>query len=165
VPVEVSATGIGHVAGAGEDAAYVSLFYSGSIIAHVNVNWLSPVKIRRTLIGGSKSMIVYDDIENSEKVKIYDKGVVVKNGPESLYKLLVSYRSGDMSAPRLDMTEALHIEAQHFADCIQNGTTPITDGQAGLRVVSVLEAATRSIKQRGKSVRLNSLAVARATVA
>ena len=92
VPVEVSATGIGHVAGAGEDAAYVSLFYSGSIIAHVNVNWLSPVKIRRTLIGGSKSMIVYDDIENSEKIKVYDKGVVVKNGPESLYKLLVSYR-------------------------------------------------------------------------
>src|SRR6476646_4034150 len=165
VPVEVSATGIGHVAGAGEDAAYVSLFYSGSIIAHVNVNWLSPVKIRRTLIGGSKSMIVYDDIENSEKVKIYDKGVIVKNGPESLYKLLVSYRSGDMSAPKLDTTEALHLEAQHFAQCIQNGTTPITDGHAGLRVVSVLEAATRSIKQRGKSVRVNSLAVARATVA
>jgi predicted dehydrogenase len=165
VPVEVSATGIEHVAGAGEDAAYVSVFYSGSIIAHVNVNWLSPVKIRRTLIGGSKSMIVYDDIENSEKVKVYDKGVVVKNGPESLYKLLVSYRSGDMSAPQLDMTEALHIEAQHFADCIQNGTTPITDGHAGLRVVSTLEAATRSIKQRGKSVRVGALAVARATVA
>ncbi len=165
VPVEVSATGIGHVAGAGEDAAYVSLFYSGSIIAHVNVNWLSPVKIRRTLIGGSKSMIVYDDIENSEKVKIYDKGVVVKNGPESLYKLLVSYRSGDMSAPKLDTTEALHHEAQQLAQCIQNGTTPITDGHAGLRVVSVLEAATRSIKQRGKAVRVNSLAVARATVA
>ena len=110
-------------------------------------------------------MIVYDDIESSEKIKVYDKGVVVKNGPESLYKMLVSYRSGDMYAPKLDVTEALHIEAQHFADCIQNGTTPISDGQAGLRVVSVLEAATRSINQRGKSVRLGSLPIVRATVA
>ena len=99
-PVEVSATGIGHVNGAGEDTAYVSVFYSGSIIAHLNVNWLSPVKIRRTLIGGTKSMIVYDDIESSEKIKVYDKGVVVKNGPESLYKMMVSYRSGDMYTPR-----------------------------------------------------------------
>jgi predicted dehydrogenase len=165
IPVEVSATGVGHVSGAGEDTAYVSVFYSGSIIAHLNVNWLSPVKVRRTLIGGTKSMIVYDDIESSEKIKVYDKGVVVKNGPESLYKLLVSYRSGDMHAPRIDVTEALHIEVQHFADCIRNGTTPISDGHAGLRVVSVLEAATRSIKQRGKSVRLSQLPVARATVA
>jgi predicted dehydrogenase len=164
VPVEISATGIGHVNG-GEDTAYVSVFYSGSIIAHLNVNWLSPVKIRRTLIGGSASMIVYDDIESSEKVKVYDKGVVVNNSPESLYNTLVSYRSGDMFAPRLDVTEALHVEAQHFADCIQNGQTPITDGEAGLRVVSVLEAATQSVRQRGKSVRLGLLPVARATVA
>ncbi len=156
VPMEISATGVAHVSGAGEDTAYVSVFYSGSIIAHLNVNWLSPVKIRRTLLGGSKSMIVYDDIETSEKIKIYDKGVVVRNGPESLYKLLVSYRSGDMSAPKLDVTEALQIEAQHFSDCIQSGTTPITDGHAGLRVVSALEAATESLSQRGKSVRLNS---------
>jgi predicted dehydrogenase len=165
VPVEVSATGIGHVSGAAEDTAYVSVFYSGSIIGHLNVNWLSPVKIRRTLIGGTRSMIVYDDIENSEKVKVYDKGVIVKNGPESRYNLLVSYRSGDMSAPKLDVTEALNIEAQHFADCIRNGTTPITDGHAGLRVVSILEAATRSIRQRGRSVRLESMSVAQATVA
>lgn len=165
VPLEVSATGIGHVNGVGEDTAYVSVFYSGSIIAHLNVNWLSPVKIRRTLIGGSKSMIVYDDIENSEKIKLYDKGVVVKNGPESLYKMLVSYRSGDMSAPKLDVTEALQVEAQHFAHCIQHGTTPITDGQAGLRVVSVLEAASRSIRERGRSVRVDSSVLAQATVA
>jgi len=165
VPLEVSATGIGHVTGAGEDTAYVSLFYSGSIIAHLNVNWLSPVKIRRTLIGGTKSMIVYDDIESSEKIKIYDKGVVVRNGPESLYKMLVSYRSGDMSAPRLDVTEALNVEAQHFAECIRNGTTPITDGHAGLRVVNILEAATQSIKQRGKSVRVGLSQVARVSVA
>ena len=164
-PVEVSATGIGHVNGAGEDTAYVSVFYSGSIIAHLNVNWLSPVKIRRTLIGGTKSMIVYDDIESSEKIKVYDKGVVVKNGPESLYKLMVSYRSGDIYTPRIDVTEALSIEAQHFADCIQTGATPITDGHAGLRVVNVLEAATRSVRERGRSVRCGSVSVAHATVA
>ena len=164
-PVEVSATGIGHVNGAGEDTAYVSVFYSGSIIAHLNVNWLSPVKIRRTLIGGTKSMIVYDDIESSEKIKVYDKGVVVKNGPESLYKLMVSYRSGDIYTPRIDVTEALSIEVQHFADCIQTGATPITDGHAGLRVVNVLEAATRSVRERGRSVRCNSMSVAHATVA
>jgi predicted dehydrogenase len=165
VPVEVSATGIGHVSGDSEDTAYVSVFYSGSIIAHLNVNWLSPVKVRRTLIGGTKSMIVYDDIEASEKVKVYDKGVIVKNSPESLYKMMVSYRSGDMHAPQLDMSEALLREARHFASCIQNGTTPITDGHAGLRVVSVLEAATRSMKQRGKSVRIGSVAMTHATVA
>jgi predicted dehydrogenase len=164
-PVEVSATGIGHVNGAGEDTAYVSVFYSGSIIAHLNVNWLSPVKIRRTLIGGTKSMIVYDDIESSEKIKVYDKGVVVKNGPESLYKLMVSYRSGDIYTPRIDVTEALSIEVQHFADCIQTGATPITDGHAGLRVVNVLEAATRSVRERGRSVRCGSVSVAHATVA
>ena len=164
-PVEVSATGIGHVNGAGEDTAYVSVFYSGSIIAHLNVNWLSPVKIRRTLIGGTKSMIVYDDIESSEKIKVYDKGVVVKNGPESLYNLMVSYRSGDIYTPRIDVTEALNVEARHFADCIENGTTPITDGHAGLRVVTILEAAMRSVRQRGRSISVGSIPVACATVA
>ena len=162
-PIAVSATGIGHVNGAAENIAYVTAFYESSLIAHLNVNWLSPVKVRRTLIGGSKQMIVYDDIENSEKVKVYDKGITVKNGPESLYKLMVSYRSGDMYAPQLDVTEALRIEAQHFADCIETGKTPITDGQAGLRVVSVLEAATRSMKERGRSIQLDSYA--RAAVA
>jgi predicted dehydrogenase len=164
-PVEVSATGIAHVNGAGEDTAFISVFYSGSIIAHLNVNWLSPVKIRRALIGGTKSMIVYDDIEASEKIKVYDKGVVVKTGSESMYNLMVSYRSGDIYTPRIDVTEALSIEVKHFADCIENGTTPITDGQAGLRVVSILEAATRSMRQRGRSVRFGSVPVAHATVA
>lgn len=164
-PSEVSATGISHVSGAAENIAYVTAFYESSLIAHLNVNWLSPVKIRRTLIGGSKRMIVYDDIETSEKVKIYDKGVVVKNGSESLYKLLVSYRSGDVYVPQIDVTEALRVEAQHFADCIRNAKTPITDGHAGLRVVSVLEAATRSMKDHGRSVQLKPYAGARAAVA
>jgi predicted dehydrogenase len=163
-PVEVSATGIAHVNGT-EDTAFVSVFYTGSIIAHLNVNWLSPVKIRRALIGGTKRMIVYDDIEASEKIKVYDKGVVVKNTPEAVYNLMVSYRSGDIYTPQLDLTEALSLEIKHFADCIEHGGTPITDGQAGLRVVRVLEAATRSLRQRGKSVRFGSVSMAHATVA
>lgn len=152
-PVEVSATGIGHVDGASENLAYVTAFYNSSLIAHLNVNWLSPVKVRRTLIGGSRQMIVYDDVETSEKVKVYDKGVNVTNGhnpEESRYKLLVSYRSGDMYAPKIDGTEALRRVVQHFADCIRNRQTPITDGLCGLRVVSVLEAATRSMRAHGK---------------
>ena len=165
VATEVSATGIGHVNGAAENMAYVTVFYDSSLIAHLNVNWLSPVKIRRTLIGGSKQMILYDDLESSEKVKVYDKGVIVKNGPESLYKLLVSYRSGDMYAPQIDISEALRVEAQHFADCVTNGKVPITDGRAGLRVVSVLEAATRSMKDHGRSVQLPAYEMVRAAVA
>ncbi|MGH9632807.1 MAG: Gfo/Idh/MocA family protein, partial [Bryobacteraceae bacterium] len=164
-PVEVSATAVAHVSGAAEDTAYVSVFFDGSVIAHLNVNWLSPVKIRRTLLGGTKSMVLYDDLEASEKIRVYDKGVVVSNNPESVYKLMVGYRSGDMYAPRIDMTEALSVEIQHFVDCIQNSKTPITDGQAGLRVVSVLEAATRSMTDRGRSVRVNSLFEAQAAVA
>ena len=164
-PISVSATGIGHIHGATENIAYVTAFYESSLIAHVNVNWLSPVKMRRTIIGGSKQMVVYDDIENSEKVKVFDKGITVKNGPESLYKLMVSYRSGDMFAPRIDITEALQVEARHFADCIENGKTPITDGHAGLRVVGVLEAATRSMKERGRCIQLKPYAAARAVCA
>ena len=156
-PVAISATGINHLSGATENIAYVTAFYDSSLIAHLNVNWLSPVKVRRTLIGGSKQMIVYDDIENSEKIKVYDKGVNVKNGSaESRYKMLVSYRSGDMYAPQLDVTEALRVEAQHFADCIEHGLKPITDGQSGLRVVSILEAATKSMKNRGNVQMLNT---------
>lgn len=160
-PVAVSATGIGHVAGAAENIAYVTAFYESSLIAHLNVNWLSPVKVRRTLIGGSRKMVVYDDTESSEKVKLYDKGITVKNGPESVYKLMVGYRSGDMYCPQLDVTEGLRVEAQHFADCIENGKTPLTDGYAGLRVVSVLEAATESMKNRGRSVPLAASAMRR----
>ena len=161
VPVAVSATGIGHVKGAAENIAYVTAFYDSSLIAHLNVNWLSPVKVRKTLIGGSRQMIVYDDLETSEKVKLYDKGITVNNGVESVYKLLVGYRSGDMYCPQLDVTEALRLEVQHFADCIDKAKPPITDGYAGLRVVSVLEAATQSMKDRGRATMLQSYASAR----
>jgi predicted dehydrogenase len=150
-PIMVSATGGNHVGGAVENIAYVTLLYNSPFIAHLNVNWLSPVKVRRTLIGGSKQMVVYDDIEASEKIKIYDKGVTVKNGAESRHKMLVSYRAGDMYAPQVDLSEALRSVAQHFIECIRTGAAPITDGQSGLRVVSILEAATRSMRNRGAS--------------
>ena len=161
-PVAISATGIGHVQGAAENIAYVTAFYSSALIAHLNVNWLSPVKVRKTLIGGSRQMIVYDDLEASEKVKLYDRGITVRNsGPEAVYKQLVAYRSGDMYCPQLDVTEALRVEAQHFADSIEHSTTPLTDGYAGLRVVSVLEAATRSMKDRGRATLLDAHAPVR----
>jgi predicted dehydrogenase len=155
-PVAITATGMSHVAGGPENIAYITAFFEKNLIAHINVNWLSPVKIRRTLIGGSKQMIVYDDMEPSEKVKVYDKGITVTNGPESVYKILIGYRTGDMYAPQLDMNEALRVEAQHFGDCIEGGKQPLTDGYAGLRVVQMLEAATRSMKKQGGLVELES---------
>jgi predicted dehydrogenase len=153
-PAAISATGMSHVAGRPENIAYITGFFENNLIAHINVNWLSPVKVRRTLVGGSKQMIVYDDMEPSEKVKVYDKGITISNGPESVYKMLIGYRTGDMYAPQLAMTEALRVEAQHFAECIQEGKRPLTDGYAGLRVVRMLEAATRSMKKQGALVEL-----------
>jgi predicted dehydrogenase len=153
-PCAVAATGINHVFGGTENLAYITMFFEKNLIAHVNVNWLSPVKVRRTLVGGSKQMIVYDDMEASEKVKVYDKGITVNGTSDSLYKALVGYRSGDMFAPQLDVSEALKIEIQHFTDCIRTGAEPITDGWAGLRVVRILESASLSMKQRGKLVSL-----------
>jgi predicted dehydrogenase len=155
VPCAVAATGINHVMGGTENLAYLTVFFELNLIAHVNVNWLSPVKIRRTLIGGSKQMIVYDDMEPSEKVKIYDKGITVTNGSDSLYQAMVNYRSGDMFAPQLDVSEALKVELQHFVDCIENGAAPITGGLAGLQVVRILESASQSMRHRGKLIELD----------
>ncbi len=155
VPNAISATGASHVPDEPENVAYLTLFFKGSLIAHINVNWLAPVKVRRILIGGNRKMIVYDDIEPSEKVKVYDKGIAVSNKAEK-YKMLISYRAGDMWAPQLDMTEALQTELIHFARCIKNGERAITDGYAGLRAVRMLEAATRSMKERGKPVELDA---------
>jgi len=152
-PCAVSATGMSHVPGGLANIAYVTAFFENNLIAHIHVNWLAPVKLRRTLIGGSQRMIVYDDLEPSEKVKIYDKGITVKsNGPESVYKVLIGYRTGDMLAPQLDLTEALRTEAQHFVQCIEEGSRPVTDGGAGLQVVRLLEAATHSMNHRGQVV-------------
>lgn len=153
-PVAVSATGISHLSGQPENVAYITLFFADNKIAHLHVNWLAPVKVRRTLIGGSEKMIVYDDLEPSEKIKIYDKGVIVSPRREEVYELLVSYRSGDMWAPKLDQTEGLQKEARHFIDCIENGKRPETDGHAGLRVVRLLESAEKSMAARGQLVEL-----------
>jgi predicted dehydrogenase len=153
-PVAVSATGISHVPGKPEDIAYVTVFFEDRLIAHVHVSWLAPVKVRRTLVGGSRKMIVYDDLEPSEKIKVYDKGITLTETPDAAYQLRVGYRAGDMWAPQIDISEALGAMVRHFSECIDKGTTPLTDGQAGLRVVRILEAATRSMADRGRVVEL-----------
>ncbi len=156
-PVAVAATGISHIPGQPENIAYITLFFADRQIAHVHVNWLTPVKVRRTLIGGSEKMIVYDDLEPSEKVKIYDKGITVGQKPEAVYELLVSYRSGDMWAPRFDATEALRTEALHFIECVERKEECMeADGRAGLRIVQMLEAAEKSLHARGQLVELPS---------
>ncbi len=154
-PVAVSATAISHVKNQPENIAYITLFFRSSLIAHFHVNWLAPVKVRKMLIGGSKKMIVYDDIELSEKVKIYDKGVALATDPEKIQQLKIGYRSGDMWAPQIALTEALQVEAKHLVDCIERGARPLTGGQAGLRVVRCLEAATASARERGRLVELS----------
>jgi len=153
-PSAVAATGMAHVPGRPEDVAYLTCFFDDSMIAHFHVNWLAPVKIRRTLIGGDQRMIVYDDLEPSEKIKVYDKGITLNNGPEGVYQMLVGYRTGDMWAPQLNTTEALRVEALHFLECIAQGKQPVTNGQVGLNVVRVLEAANQSLAQRGRPIEL-----------
>jgi predicted dehydrogenase len=154
-PTAVSATGLAHVQGRPENIAYMTMFFDSSLIAHVHVNWLAPVKIRRTLLGGSRRMVVFDDLETSEKVKVYDRGISVDPSPENVYQMLVGYRTGDMWAPKVAQVEALSAEAAHFVDCVANGTTPLTDGEAGLRIVRLLEAASASMAEHGQLVRLD----------
>ena len=167
-PVAVSATGMSHLDGEPENIAFLTLFFQNRLIAHLHVNWLAPVKVRRTLVGGSRKMIVYDDLEPSEKIKVYDKGVTVSgqngqgkgNGNGQRYRMLIDYRAGDMCAPQLDITEALSTEAKHFIQCVEASQPTLTDGQAGLRVVRVLEAATQSIAMRGRIVELDAVGCA-----
>jgi predicted dehydrogenase len=151
-PEAVSATGQTHLNGH-EDVAFITIYFPNKIIAHINVNWLSPVKVRTTLIGGEKKMLVWNDLEADEKIKIYDKGVDVTNR-QGLYNLLVNYRSGDMWSPQLEQGEALSQEVAYFADCITKNTDPFNDGAAGFRVVKLLEAATQSLAKRGELVYL-----------
>ena len=151
-PEAISATGQTHLNGY-EDVAFMTLYFPEKVIAHINVNWLSPVKVRTTLIGGEKRMLVWNDLEADEKVKVYDKGVDITNR-EGLYELLVNYRSGDMWAPQLEQVEALRKELSYFVDCIQTGEEPFNNGCAGLRVVKMLEAASDSLKERGALISL-----------
>jgi predicted dehydrogenase len=171
-PELIVATGGAHLNGLA-DVAYITLCFPNNVIAHVNVNWLSPVKVRTTLVGGQRKMLVWNDLEPSEKVKVYDKGVQITETQDqsrqqlkdlveakvfevgtgqAVYDLLVSYRSGDMWAPRVDQTEALQIETRYFLDCVASGEKPVNDGRAGLRVVRMLEAADESLRRRREIV-------------
>jgi predicted dehydrogenase len=151
-PQALVATGAVHL-NAHEDMAFITVYFPDEVIAHVNVNWLSPVKVRTTLLGGERRMVVWNDLEADEKIKVYDRGVEVSNS-HGVYELLVSYRSGDMWAPKVDQTEALKLESAHFIECIMNDRPPVNDGAAGYRVVKMLEAADTSVKQRGKLIEL-----------
>jgi len=152
-PEGVVATAETHLNGL-EDVAFLTFYFPHNIIAHVNVNWLSPVKIRTTLIGGEKKMVVWNDLEVDEKIRIYDKGVEKTTNAEGIYEILVKYRTGDMWAPQIEHTEALKKELEYFVECIKSNRTPINDGKAGWRVVQMLEAANKSVKGRGAMVEL-----------
>ena len=151
-PQAVVATGEKHLNGV-EDVAFMTIYFPENVIAHINVNWLSPVKIRTTLIGGQKKMLVWNDLVSDEKIRVYDKGVQLDSG-EGIREALVSYRMGDMWAPQIEQSEALRVELSYFARCITNNETPVNDGHAGLRVVRLLEAGDCSIRKRGELVRL-----------
>ena len=148
----ISATGQKHLNGH-EDVAYMTVYFPNKVIAHINVNWLSPVKVRTTLIGGENKMLVWNDLEADEKIRLYDKGVKIQNS-SNVYDLLVSYRSGDMWAPQVERIEALEAEAAHFVDCVRNNKKPANDGHAGRRVVQMLQAASQSVQNRGEAVAL-----------
>ena len=158
-PVAVSAHGSVHFESKLEDVAYLSIeFENNGFIAHFHVNWLSPVKIRRTLISGDKKMLVWDDLSPDEKIKIYDRGVEFKstngNAKDGIHDLLVSYRSGDMYGPKIDNVEALRAEVEYFARCLEKNEEPFNGGRAGLQVVRILEAADRSLKNKGRRIEL-----------
>lgn len=155
VPETVSCTGVGHY-GDLADLAYATLYYKDGMIAHINVNWLAPVKIRQILLCGDKKMVVYDEHTVQEKVRVYDRGVDVRTS-EDVYQKLVSYRDGDMFAPKLSGAEALRVEVENVVDTIRGDVKLVADGDAGLRVVCILEALTKSMKDMGRPVELSSV--------
>lgn len=148
-PLSLTAQGVDHVGHGKENLAYITMHFAKNLIVHINVNWLSPVKMRTIFIGGKKKMLVWDDVHSDEIIKVYDKGIKVDN-KENIYKLKIDYRSGDMWSPRIDYTEALKRELEYFIHCLKKKKTPINDGEAGLKVVRMLEMSDRSLKQGGK---------------
>jgi predicted dehydrogenase len=154
-PAAVSATGLAHVPGRPENIAYLTVFFEGTLIAHVHANWLSPVKVRRTILGGSRRMILFDDLEASEKIKVYDRGISVDPSPENIYQMLVGYRTGDVWSPQLELREALQGVSAEFLEAMRRRRAPVTAGDAGLRVVRLLEAATSSMASQGRLVSLS----------
>ena len=159
-PISVSATGVKHLYTPYENIAYVTVQFEGNLIAHFHLNWLAPVKVRRTLLGGSKKMLVYDDMENSEKIKVYDKGIVQNLDPERREKMLTGYRNGDMLAPNLETTEALRLMAREFIASIVEKRPALSDGHAGYRIVRLLEAAQQSMEDNGRVIYLTESSVA-----
>ena len=159
-PVSVAAQAAGHGGSPTENIAYLTVRYSGSLLGAVHVNWLAPAKVRRTIVGGSKRMMIYDDMEPSEKLKVYDKGVSISSDPSDEYQFMISYRSGDMHAPKLDTREALAVEAENIVAAMDGREALVSDGRAGARVVRILEAAQRSIEQGGALVALNGAVAA-----
>jgi predicted dehydrogenase len=154
-PMNVAAVGGSHTDNGIEDIAYVTVKFDNGLIAHFHLNWMSPVKIRRIIIGGSKEMMVFDDLDPAEKIKIYDKGIILTKADKKLiYQNIIQYRIGDMYAPKIDNTEALKVVIDHLVDCITNKKNPITDGESGMRVVKILEAAEKSMKKGGAKVSL-----------
>lgn len=150
-PVAVTASSANCIAGSQANLAHISVYYDDGAMAHLNVNWLAPVKIRQTVIGGSRRMVIYDDMQTSEKVKVYDRGAALGDNP---YESMVSYRLGDMRAPALSSKEALLTEVQEFVRCVETGATPLSDGRSGMRVVDLLSAASMSSKRRGVPIEL-----------
>jgi predicted dehydrogenase len=155
-PIAISANGMRFSADAPESMAHVTLYLDDGSVAHLNVNWLAPVKIRRVTIGGSQKLLLWDDLEPSEKIKVYHRGPLVADDAAGLNQAMIDYRIGDMWSPHLSPAEPLLTEAAHFVDCISQGTAPITDGQFGLRIVELIEAATLSMQQRGRPVELKA---------
>jgi predicted dehydrogenase len=155
-PIAVSAIGASHVGNDIANIAYMTLRFANNVIAHFHVNWLAPVKIRQTLLGCSKKMVVYDDVEPTDKIRVYDKGIVINGSAEKRYQALVGYRTGDVLIPKIDTTEALQRVAQEFVSSIKENRAPITDGVAGYRVVRYLEAAQQSLAANGHEVLLDN---------
>jgi predicted dehydrogenase len=153
-PVAVSATGAAHYPGVPEDVAYVTLFYDSGCIAHLNLSWASPIRLRQVLLGGDRKMAVYSELDSAQPVRIYDKGAAVKL-PEGGGRPVTSYHHGDMWAPAVDGQGALRVLSEHFVDCIAGTATPITDGRMGARMVELIDAATRSMRRRGEPVKLS----------
>jgi predicted dehydrogenase len=154
-PLSVAAFGGSHTRGPRpiEDVAYLSLDFGGGLLASIHVNWLSPVKVRNFILGGSHKSVVYNELDPAEKLKVYDRGITVRESVDP-QRLLIGYRIGDVWAPHLDRTEPLQRMVCHFAECVRTGARPLTDGASGLRVVRILDAADRSIKAQGARVAL-----------
>ncbi len=156
-PISIQAVGASHIRYSDpplENIAYITINFDSGLIAHFHVNWLTPVKVRKILIGGSKKMVIYDDIQPDEKVKIYDKGVCIKSQEET-YKALLQYRIGDAYVPVISQCEALNLECHHFLECIRDGNRPLTDGESGMQLVKLLEAADLSLKNEGNRIKLH----------